>query len=88
METGAYPMSQNEKRGPLSTENAARMCPRCGADSPVYSTRELSDGIVVRRRKCVECGTKFETIEVFRRIVQRKYRKFSKCPDMDKSKRK
>ena len=80
METNAY-------HTPLTTENAARMCPRCGADSAVYSTRELEDGIVVRRRKCVECGTKFETIEIFRRVIPKKFRKFCKSPDMDKSKR-
>ena len=72
----------------LTTENAARMCPMCGSDSPVYMTRELENGIVIRRRKCVLCGTKFETVEVFQRVVPKKQKKFFKSPDMDKLKKK
>lgn len=67
----------------MTTENAARMCPVCGNDSIVYSTRELDDGTVVRRRKCISCGTKFETIEIFRRVVAKKSKKFCKSPNMD-----
>ena len=67
----------------MTTENAARMCPLCGADSIVYSTRELDDGTVVRRRKCIFCGAKFETIEIFRRIVAKKSKKSFKSPNMD-----
>lgn len=74
----------------LSTDDAARMCPRCGANSPVYSTRELDGGIVVRRRKCEACGTKFETEERFRRLIPSKknFKKVFKSPDMDTSKKK
>ena len=61
----------------LTTETAARMCPNCGGDTVVYSTRDLEDGITIRRRRCVVCKTKFETVEIFRRIIknnQKNYR--------------
>lgn len=54
----------------MTTENAARMCPKCGADSFVYWSYEREDGARIRRRRCKECGTKFETIEVLSRVVK------------------
>ena len=68
----------------LSTENATRMCPTCGGDTTVYSTKEMEDGIVVRRRKCVQCGTKFQTVEIFQKIIKRNSKKFSKSLNTDK----
>ena len=59
----------------LSTEKAARMCPRCGEDSWVYETRKNECGATVRRRKCKKCGTKFETIELLSRIIFEKNKK-------------
>ena len=52
----------------LTTEIAARMCPKCGEDSKVYDTRERADGAIIRKRKCVKCQVEFETIEVLTRI--------------------
>lgn len=53
----------------LSTENAARMCPKCAGDSRVYDCREQPDGSFVRRRRCVECETRFATIERLTHII-------------------
>lgn len=66
----------------LNTDLAARMCPRCGSDSFVYDTREQPDGSIFRRRKCRECGVKFETVERFSRYVLRKRNKFCKSLDI------
>ncbi len=64
---------------PEGLKNAARMCPRCGADSTVYDSRERPDGQILRKRQCQECGAKFETLESFRRyVVKRGKRKFRK----------
>lgn len=51
---------------------AARRCPACGADGMVYNSRILPDGAIERRRRCQVCGTKFSTIEVFRKILERR----------------
>lgn len=52
----------------LTTERAARMCPKCGEDSYVYDTREREDGSIIRKRRCGRCGVEYETREVFSRI--------------------
>lgn len=52
----------------LTTESAARMCPRCGESSRVYDSREREDGVIVRKRRCVKCGTEYETNEFFVRV--------------------
>lgn len=46
-------------------DRAARICPRCGGDSYVYYGSERDDGVYVRRRVCKDCGTKFDTLEIF-----------------------
>lgn len=48
---------------------AARMCPVCGEDSLVYDSRERPDGTILRRRECPFCGTRFETVEEFVKIL-------------------
>lgn len=40
-------------------------CPICGGDTKVPDTRCLGDS-VSRRRMCVECGYRFNTIEIDR----------------------
>lgn len=52
-----------------SVREAARTCPLCGADSFVYDTRELENGVIMRRRKCQACGTRFETYETYGRTI-------------------
>lgn len=47
---------------------AARMCPVCGCDSIVWRSMELSDGSILRKRRCKSCGTRFETAEKFLRV--------------------
>lgn len=47
----------------------ARNCPECGAASFVYDTRELENGVIMRRRKCQVCGTRFETYETYGRTL-------------------
>lgn len=43
----------------------ARMCPECGHDkSAVYDVRDQSDGVVLRRRRCLSRGYKWRTVEV------------------------
>lgn len=42
---------------------SARLCVKCGEDSLVYDTRDRSDGTVIRRRRCRNCGFKQVTIE-------------------------
>ena len=56
----------------LTTEKAARMCPICGEDSAVKDSRVSPDGKIVRQRKCMKCGTYFETIEQFSKILHKK----------------
>jgi transcriptional regulator NrdR family protein len=53
-------------------KKAARACPACGADSHVYDSREQEDGRIMRRRRCVQCGAKFITIEQRISIFQQK----------------
>ena len=50
-------------------EQAARMCPACGESSVVYRSMELPDGTILRRRRCRGCGTEFETLEKFSRVL-------------------
>lgn len=51
------------------SQKAARMCPACGEDSTVYRSKELSDGTILRERKCNVCGTRFQTVEKFSRVL-------------------
>ena len=53
----------------IDTSKAARMCPKCAADSRVYDSREQPDGSLLRRRECKECGLRFSTIEVLKEII-------------------
>jgi transcriptional repressor NrdR len=49
-----------------STKEAMQMrCPYCRhADSRVVDSREVEDGVVIRRRRaCPECGRRFTTVE-------------------------
>ena len=40
------------------------LCPRCGASAGVTDSRQVGDGSVRRRRKCVQCAHRFTTYEV------------------------
>lgn len=62
----------------LDTDNAARMCPKCGESSVVYDSREQPDGSIVRRRRCLSCGAKFETVERFMRFIPKRKRNLRK----------
>ncbi len=57
------------RKGPISMEHAARMCPNCGGGSIVRRSGELPDGSILRRRICRVCGMRFETVEKFWRVV-------------------
>ena len=59
----------------LTTADAARMCPACGGDSYVYKTYDRPDGARIRRRRCLECGTRYETIEIRTRTLGKKNKK-------------
>lgn len=39
-------------------------CPKCDGDSKVTDSRPVSANIR-RRRKCISCGNRFSTVEVF-----------------------
>ena len=61
----------------LTTENAPKMCPKCGEDMPVYQTREREDdGVILRRRKCPVCGIRIETGEFLIRMLPEKKKKY------------
>lgn len=51
---------------------AAKMCPKCGANSVVYYSRQKLDGSIARKRKCPSCGVKYTTREVFEELVKNK----------------
>ena len=38
-------------------------CPECACATTVMETREQIDGSIRRRRKCLECGMRFTTME-------------------------
>lgn len=48
----------------------ARRCPRCGAESIVYDSRQDYKGRIVRNRKCLSCGIRFQTVESFSRFLR------------------
>lgn len=39
------------------------ICPECACATTVMETREQSDGSIRRRRRCLECGMRFTTME-------------------------
>ena len=42
-------------------------CPHCGKDNTrVYGGKETAFGSYERYRKCLSCGIKFKTIEIYR----------------------
>lgn len=40
------------------------MCPECGGDTKVFDTRVGIDDLRCRRRECLECGCRFNTVEL------------------------
>ena len=58
-----------------NAREAARTCPECGADSFVYNTRKLENGVIMRRRRCQACGTRFETYETYGRTLYFRHKK-------------
>lgn len=38
-------------------------CPVCGYETIVINSRDYKDNTIRRRRECVNCGTRFSTIE-------------------------
>lgn len=43
----------------------AKRCKKCGSvRSAVYNSRQIKDK-TIRYRKCLDCGTRWETIEVY-----------------------
>ena len=47
------------------------MCPKCGGESIVRRGMEREDGQFVRDRECKECGTVFQTLEVFSGYIKK-----------------
>lgn len=41
-----------------------RMCPECGEKSKIMDVRDRTDGTVRRRRRCLECGKEWKTVEI------------------------
>lgn len=39
-------------------------CPVCGSDTTVVDTRSPEPDVVKRHRSCVDCGYRFNTVEV------------------------
>lgn len=46
-------------------ELGAELCRRCGGETRVVDTRYNSQGVKWRRRKCLVCGYRYHTKEVF-----------------------
>lgn len=42
---------------------SVRTCPKCGADTKVYDSRATVTGNILRRRKCLACEFRFNTLE-------------------------
>lgn len=40
-----------------------KYCPRCDAPSEVIDSRERTDGVIRRRRKCTVCPARWTTLE-------------------------
>ena len=40
-------------------------CPQCGHRTAVVDSREGDENTVVRRRRCLKCGVRFNTVEQF-----------------------
>ena len=64
-------------------DHAARMCPVCSGDSKVYRGMDRRDGVFVRRRVCLRCGTEFETLEVFSGYIRKNFPKKQKSAVSD-----
>lgn len=45
-------------------------CPMCGGDTKILETRSNEDSIK-RRRKCLDCGYRFLTLEVDKDFYER-----------------
>lgn len=43
--------------------SGAKLCPKCGEESRVVDSRVMPDGNVWRKRECISCGARYETIE-------------------------
>lgn len=41
----------------------AKMCPACGGESKVVNSRTLQNGDIFRRRECLACMKRYNTIE-------------------------
>lgn len=55
-------------------------CPECGSvKSMVYDTRKYQDSMRIRKRQCIKCGHKWQTIE----ITLEKFKKFKKYGEKD-----
>lgn len=39
-------------------------CSKCGSDTKVLETRANEDGLPKRRRECLSCGYRFNTLEI------------------------
>lgn len=44
---------------------SARPCRVCGRETIVYDTRVGRSGEIIRRRKCLNCGSKHRTVELY-----------------------
>lgn len=51
------------------------ICDKCGQDTKVLSTRELLTIKTTRRRECLNCGHRFNTVEVHTRAVHSNFGK-------------
>lgn len=45
-------------------------CPECDGSTTVMETRIKKDGSIRRRRKCLECGNRFTTIESIKKELK------------------
>lgn len=51
-------------------------CPVCRSPyNTVYDTRDLDDARKLRRRKCLDCGHRFRTVELLAGTIQKKGRR-------------
>lgn len=55
----------------MTETNNGRHCPLCGAESSrVYDHDREAKLDLVRRRRCLKCGARWATAEVFVRLIQ------------------
>jgi|GEM_PF-4535313 len=60
------PVVRGEKRGAPEEEGVGIACPGCGGMRTVPIRKRAMPGRVIRRRECLSCGRRWNTVEMTR----------------------